>query len=271
MSRFLGITREAVFSPGRVSDDSAILHAVARRLDALGHEVTVVSGEADPWPDPTGMAAVFVMCQGSSALDRLRRWQQQGIRIINSPTAILNCQRHRTVAVLAGSDIPFPESRMLATSAIRELPPWVARDGAWIKRGDVHATEPDDVVFAADAGAAAEVFERFGQRGIATVLVQRHVPGTVLKFYAVRQRFFHCVRPPGMDISAAVLQRITALAEQAARRLELEIFGGDCIFGRGGELVLIDLNEWPSYAACRAEAADEIAGYLLARETATQT
>jgi len=269
MSRFIGITREHVFSPGRVDDDSAILHAVAGCLRERGHEVLVISGDDEQWPDAAATCAVFAMCQGPRALARLQRWHAQRVRIVNTPEAILNCQRHRTVAALSDSEIPFPDSVLLPTAAAPQLPVWVEHSGAWIKRGDVHATQADDVIFVRDAAAASDALRALRQRDIASALVQRHVPGMVLKFYGVRRRFFRCLPSDGVQLGETVLERVGALGERAAQVLELEVFGGDCILTAGGELVLIDLNDWPSYAACRAAAAEEIAGYLLARDTTT--
>jgi hypothetical protein len=136
----------------------------------------------------------------------------------------------------------------------------------------VHATEADDVVAVHDAAALHAALQRFRQRGIHRAVVQRHVPGTVVKFYAVRGHFFHCVPPAvGAKVLADVQQRIDALGRDAARALNLEVYGGDCVCAVNGELTLIDLNDWPSYAPCRVEAAKEIAAYLLASNTATDT
>jgi hypothetical protein len=271
MTAFLGITREAVFSPGRIDDDSAILHLVAAHLRRQGHDVRVVAADDAQWPEVGGNAVVFAMCQGPRALERLRGWQARGIRIVNRPDAILDCQRHRTIAAFARAGIAFPESVVVDTTSWSRLPPWVV-DGVWIKRGDVHATEPDDVVFVDGSGGAAggvaDTLRRFGERSIERVVVQRHVPGEVVKFYAVRDRFFHCVRRPGSaHLPAALRQQIDALGRAAARALNVEVYGGDCIVGANGELRLIDLNDWPSYAPCRSEAAEEIAAYLVAGRT----
>jgi hypothetical protein len=270
MRHFLGITREHVFSPGRVHDDGAILDMVADRLRHLGHCVSVCNGDDDAWPDPTADAVVFAMCQGPQALARLEQWLERGLRIINSPRAIRNCQRDRTLAALAGTGIAFPETVLLETNANgQRLPAWMADGGGWIKRADVHATEPDDVVRVADARAAERALHRLRDRGIARAVVQRHVAGVVLKFYAVRGRFFHCVPPAGADpLPAHVLRSIDALGQQAADRIGVEVYGGDCVRGVNGTLHLIDLNDWPSYASCRAEAASNIAAYLQAQEVA---
>ena len=268
MSRFLGITRERVFSPGRVDDDGAILHMVADRLRTAGHEVSVFDADEPRWPQPVAGTVVFAMCQGERALAHLQQWQARGLRIVNTPDGIRNCQRHRTVAAFAGSPIAFPET-VLVDSGERLTVPWIADGGAWIKRGDVHATEPDDVVFVDGAATAQQALGRFRARGIARVVVQRHIPGTVVKFYAVRGRFFACASGPGVvPLADDVLQRIDALGGRAAEILGVEVYGGDCVRDLSGKLHLIDLNDWPSFASCRAAAAGHIAAYVQAQDVA---
>ena len=48
----------------------------------------------------------------------------------------------------------------------------------------------------------------------------------------------------------------------AAKTIGLEIYGGDCIVTADGEIFIIDLNDFPSFSAIRAEAAKEIATYI---------
>lgn len=267
MSTYLGVRRERVFSPGRFfDDDGAILDAVAHCLRQRGNDVVLCSADAEEWPEPAPGTVVFAMCQGGRALARLQQWQARGVRIINHPEGILNCQRHRTVAAFARAGIPFPDTVLLGVGDAHVLPDWITRDGAWLKRGDVHATEPDDVIHVDSLAAAATGLERMRARGIKQAVIQRHVDGTVLKFYAVRERFFFCVPPKDAAVPPGVLRRIAALGERAARILEVEIYGGDCVFGVNGEIRLIDLNDWPSYASCRVEAAKHIAAHLDASE-----
>ncbi len=270
MSTLFGITRERVFSPGKVDDDSAILETAAQFLRQRGHTVTVFRADEAEWPDVAGVSLVFTMAQGSAALARLQAWEAHGVRIVNSTEGIFNCQRQRTIAGLAEAQVAFPPSVLVPTQHQAELPEWAA-GGAWVKRGDVHATEAGDVVRVDDRAAAREVLQGFHHRGIPTALVQRHVPGTVLKFYGVRQRFFHCVPPPDRPLPPAdLLDDIRALGERAARALGVEIYGGDCVCETTGALWLIDLNDWPSYASCRAEGGRAIAAYLHAREAAIE-
>ncbi|MBX3028392.1 hypothetical protein KF840_26160 [bacterium] len=258
MIDFLGIARERVYSPGKVADDRAILDAVAERLRG---RVAVVSAD-DPLPTATPPTVVFAMCQGPAALATLRAWEAAGVRVINSVAGIENAHRRRMLAAFARHRVPHPESRMLDTGDAAALPAWIDA-GAWLKRGDVHATDPDDVVHVADRAAAAAALAAFARRGIATACVQRHVAGAVIKFYAVAGgRFFAWYGPEGLRLDRGTVARLRALADAGAASLALEVFGGDCVFDGDGNLWLIDLNDWPSYGRCRFGAAEAIAAHV---------
>lgn len=260
MIAFLGIARERVYSPGKVADDRAILEAVADRLRAR-HRVAVVGGD-DPLPDVAPPTVVFAMCQGPAALAALRRWEAAGVRVINAVAGIENAHRRRMLAAFARHRVPHPESVVLDSDGAAALPAWVDA-GAWLKRGDVHATEAADVVRVADRAAARAALAGFAARGIATACLQRHVAGDVLKFYAVRGgAFFAWYGGADVRLDADAEARLRALAEAGAASLELEVFGGDCVRDGNGRLWLIDLNDWPSYGRCRFGAAEAIASYV---------
>jgi hypothetical protein len=259
--RFLGILREPVYSPGKVDDDRAILESVAAEL-AARHDVRVLNA-ADALAEHPGADVVFTMAQGPTALARLRQWQARGVRIINTPTAIEKCHRHRMMAAFARAQVRQPPTALVRTHAPAALPEWIA-DGVWVKRGDFHATQPDDVVYAEGAGRVSVALTDLDRRGIRTAIVQRHVPGTVIKFYAVRDRYFTWLgsEQDGSELPLATVEAVRALAEHGAAALGLEVFGGDCVLSPTGEPLLIDLNDWPSYGPCRLEAAHAIAQYV---------
>jgi hypothetical protein len=257
---FLGVARERVYSPGKVEDDRAILDAVAARLAAT-HRVAVVSAD-DPLPAVAPPTVVFAMCQGPAALATLRRWEAAGVRVINSAAGIENAHRRRMLAAFARDRVPHPQSLVLATTDGGPMPDWVDA-GAWVKRGDVHATEADDVVRVADRAAARAALAAFARRGIASACLQRHVAGDVIKFYAVRGgAFFAWYGGAQVRLQPPAEVALRALAETGATSLELEVFGGDAVRDGEGGLWLIDLNDWPSYGPCRFGAADAIASYV---------
>ena len=56
----------------------------------------------------------------------------------------------------------------------------------------------------------------------------------------------------------------------AATNVPLGVPGGDCVRDLSGKLHLIDLNDWPSFASCRAAAASHIAAYVQAQDVARE-
>jgi len=261
---FLGIAREPVYSPGKVGDDRAILDEVAARLRRRGHQVRVV----DPTDAPSSVdlgTIVFAMCQGPRALAALEQWSRAGVRIVNTPQAIADCHRLPTLEAFARRGIRHPESLIVATDGSAELPDWLEK-GAWLKRSDVHAVEANDVVRLEDNSAAARWLASFATRGIGTAVLQRHVEGDVIKFYAVRGGFFAAFPGEGARELAPDDERaMRELAARGADALGLEVFGGDVVRERSGVFTLIDLNDWPSYGRCRARGADAISSYLDAQ------
>jgi glutathione synthase/RimK-type ligase-like ATP-grasp enzyme len=47
-------------------------------------------------------------------------------------------------------------------------------------------------------------------------------------------------------------------AEQLAKAVGLQVYGGDCIVREDGSYCVIDFNDWPSFSRCRDEAATAI-------------
>jgi len=264
MSEFIGVTRERRYSPGKVRADRAILDEVALRL-AARHRVRVVDpDECRPGDAGTG-CVVFAMCESPEALAIMGQWEESGARLVNSPAAILGCRRHRTVGALQHSGVSQPPSVVVTTGSDPDLPSWADAD-VWVKRGEMHAMHAGDVRRVRGGAAIRAQLRRLRRRGIATALIQRHVPGRVIKFYAVGADFFACF-PSGQTAdacTAAEAAAIRAVAERGAAAVGLEVFGGDAVRGADGKWLLIDLNDWPSYAPCRRAAADAIAAYLSA-------
>src|SRR6266516_4103828 len=115
----------------------------------------------------------------------------------------------------------------------------------------------------------AAALRAFTARGIPWVALQEHVPGPIVKFYGVTDGWFF--RWYGSDAGFAGERprvhesRLKALAFEAAALLGLEVFGGDVAFPEPDRPVLIDINDWPSFAPFRDEAARAIADYITGR------
>jgi glutathione synthase/RimK-type ligase-like ATP-grasp enzyme len=270
-ARCWAISRELAHSPGRESDDALILRRTAERLEAAGFAVTIRSPEDVAADGSEPPPFVFLMCERMPILDRLAAWEKRGVVMINSIEGVRNTYRDRTIAVFRRSRISFPASAIVETAAPAALFP--SETGYWVKRADVHSTQPGDVTRAPDAESVLAALARLAERGLSAAVVQEHVPGDLIKFYGVGRGdaderdwfewFYHREqRLAGHRFEPAELER---LARAAAAALGLEIFGGDAIATAEGRLVLIDLNAWPSFALFREEASHRIAAHLAAR------
>jgi hypothetical protein len=279
--RCWGIFRERTHSPGRESDDAEILRLTAKMLEARGFEASVKSPEEITDSGEPPPPAIFAMCERIPILRRLQDWQTAGVRIVNAPLAILNTYRERTLLRWEAARIAFPASRVVPTHRPppSDLGPRLRQYPIWVKRADVHYMEPGDVVRASSADAVEEALVGLARRGISQAVLQAHVEGDLLKFYGIRavrqggtgspgpwfQHFHH--RDQRIQGYAFDPRALAGHARHAAAVLGLEVFGGDAIVTRGSDLVLIDLNAWPSFALFRDEASSEIAAYLEDRFT----
>jgi hypothetical protein len=174
------------------------------------------------------------------------------------------------VELFARNRVSAPVSWVVATDANKPRP----ADCAWVKRYDFHATQTDDVIYAASEVGWREALSRFAERNIPFVIAQEHVAGDLVKFYGVRngvgtkdaswfQWFYH--RDKGMMGHSFDPARLSKAGLDAAAALGLEVFGGDAVIKANGEPMIIDLNAWPSYALYRDRAAEAIADCLTER------
>ncbi|MBI3270752.1 MAG: NTP transferase domain-containing protein [Planctomycetes bacterium] len=257
---YLAVLREEVFSPGKVEDDARILRAVAARLVAAGDRVSFLRGEE--LPDAACPAdEVLAMCQGERALTILSKWEAAGVRLVNTPSSIRNCYRDRMTPLLSAAGVPFPESRLVPTRDLAAAADAMGFEGGlWVKRGDVHATHPEDVTRAAGPEGLAALAERLAARGISRVALQRSAPGRTVKFYALADASFFRYYPPDADAEG-----LRAAAQSAAAALGVDVFGGDAQVAEDGRALIIDLNDWPTFSRCREDAADAIARYVLTK------
>jgi hypothetical protein len=263
-----GIFREQTHSPGRESDDAEILRLTAKHLEAAGFQASLKTPDelmslTEPPP-----RSVFLMCEGAAVLRRLEQWERSGTRHVNTPLAVLNTYREQMVRRFQEASVPFISSRVVSTAdaTASAAPP------VWVKRADVHNTRDGDVVFAVTADAVAAALAGLDERGIRRAIIQPHLDGDLIKFYGIgpvggsesEPRWFRWFYHKGQAVTghAFDVKQLSQLIHRAAGSLGLEIYGGDVIARAGGELVLLDLNAWPSFALYRDEAAPVIAEHL---------
>jgi len=266
-----GIFRESTHSPGRESDDTEILRLTGKHLEAKGFQVELKTADEVGEIDVERPRFVFLMCERVEVLRRLRELEVSGVPHVNSLRAVHNTYRDRMIAVLDEANVPFIPSRVVGTA---EHPDAGALP-VWVKRGDVHNTQEGDVVFATTPAAVHAALRGLAARGIPHAVLQPHIDGDLIKFYGIGagggphreppwfRWFYHKdQRLSGHPMDARQLAR---LVRRAAAALGLEVYGGDAIATAAGELVLLDVNAWPSFALYRDEASAGTAAYLALR------
>jgi len=266
-----GIFREREHSPGRESDDGEILKLTGKHLEARGFQVTFRTAEevlATPDERPLG---VFLMCERLDILEHLRALELRGVPHVNGPLAVLNTYRERMIAHFTEANVPFIDSRIVST----EAPADSAVLPVWVKRGDVHNTKDGDVTLATTHEAVSEALAALAARGIPRAVFQPHVEGDLVKFYGVGTGTGPAGGPPWFRWFYHREQRLAGHAfdqaqlgrtvRRAALALGLDVYGGDAIVTPASEIVLLDVNAWPSFALYRDEASAAIASYLAQR------
>ncbi len=178
------------------------------------------------------------------------------------------------LSLLTQASLPFPPSQIIHVE--RFLEKWEAKKlqqnlydaswefGFWVKWGDVHAIQRADVSFVRNAKELRRLLHDFRSRGITEAIFQKHIEGTVVKFYALaREPLLDWFPTQGELQHELPSDHLAALANQATSILGLDVCGGDCILTREGEIYLSDLNDWPSFSTCQPRAAEAIARYIL--------
>ncbi|MDE6526516.1 MAG: hypothetical protein K2L75_04605 [Muribaculaceae bacterium] len=272
--KIAGVMRAGAYSPNHIGNDAAIFNAVAEQLRKRGCEVNIYSEDQFIAGD-VEEHIIINMCREQQSIKLLQQRESAGDIVVNSGYGIENCTRERMTRILLGSGIPYPDSIIVNTNEnVREALAAAGITSCWIKRGDFHAMHKEDVSYVRHPEEAQEVLHEYFLRGIRRAVINRHLEGDLVKFYGVADTpFFFWFYPFDQGHSkygheainghsrglAFDKKELQAMCHRAAEALDVKIYGGDCIVGADGSVQIIDFNDWPSFAPCRAEAAPYIA------------
>lgn len=272
--------RAGAYSPNHIGNDAAIFNAAAEQLRKRGYDIDIYS-EEQFCQSEIPERIILNMCRTHPAVKKLQTLEQDGKLVINSGFGIENCTRERMTRLLLGHEIPYPQSLMVNTN--ESVMPALKKAGiskCWIKRGDYHAMHKEDVSYCRHPEEAQEVLQEYFYRGIRRAVINRHLPGDLIKFYGVASTpFFYWFYPfdsghskygheainghsRGLPFEETELRKICS---DAAEILGVDIYGGDCIVGEDGSIDIIDFNDWPSFAPCRDKAAPHIAKAVISK------
>lgn len=277
--KVLGIYREEKYSNRAIEADRAIMDSVLSEIKGMvGDEVIVSSLQPEQGIErlfKEQFDLIFTMAQSDEVLNALDAIAEKGTLVVNSSTAIRNCYRQKLSSLLEDEVFSYPKFSTLVF-AQSEHHIFDSAKGYWLKRGDFHALTDDDVVFAKDHVEILNLIQQFKQRGVDSVILQENCEGELFKFYGVCDQFFNIRyigktttdrynNPHGNPLIEFDRNRLEKLAHMAARVLNLDYYGGDCIISPTGQIHFIDFNDWPSFRTCRNEVAPIMARYALTK------
>ena len=263
----LAVARGTQHAATHVTNDALMFGLVCTGLRDAGYDVTLLPEDRlEDFSRGNELPRRIVsMAQQPANVAALKRLEEHGSAVVNSTAAVMNCFRTNLVERLRGTTIPFAYSRISSVDRL-DFEELSATLGSpfWVKRGDIHAAHPNDVVLVRDEDQCRDVAEDFRARGISQLVVQSHLDGPVIKFYAVKgRRFFHVQDFDSGEPLDTFPDGLQETAESVAEVLGLAIFGGDAVLTAEG-FALIDINAWPSFGSVREQAAPHMVREILA-------
>lgn len=272
--RMMGVCRGNQFSPNCVTSDQNIMNAVAQHLRSLGADVDLCDEQALVWGEVKQADVYFSMARSAEALQVLEKIQQNGVMVVNPSVGVKRCVRSEMTRLLLENGVSYPNSWIVT---IPDVMPDDVTFPCWLKRGDGCAQQKEDTCYVQNLDEAYQCLEQFWKRGVTSVVINEHLQGDLIKFYGVRDTdFFYWIYPHNTRRSKFGLEAIngtpkglkfdTAMmrneANNAAKVLDTPIYGGDCIVRENGDIIIIDFNDWPSFAPCVEEAAINICKHI---------
>lgn len=275
--RILAISRSLEYSPNNVDRDAAILEAVISRLETSGCEVHRCTEEQFATMPITDCDRYDLVIHMVRRMKTLQRLQQLHVRVVNRPQAVQTVAKSRELTLMllqqVGVVVPAwwsydPEEDALfqCEPELQQLLP------GWVKAMREGGALPDDVTWVnTPLEADARILELAAQH-VPDIVVNRHEEGDLLKVYVIGERLW-TFYPQVLNYSKfgkaeqhnSPLSRIRYdfdelqnVVRRVSCALGLEIFGLDAIIRPDGTIVIIDVNDWPTFSACRDEAADAI-------------
>lgn len=269
--KIAAIARNPENSPNMSDKDMQLFHKIAEELKACGHTVEILEEKDDI---SAKYDAVFHMSRTAATLEKLATCEAKGIYVTNPVKGVKNCSRREFIAILDANNIAQPRHTYINTTTENnkklKFPGWLKKSKGWSRNAC-------DVQFAASAAEYEKALARLAATGCDEAIYCEHISGDIVKFYGVRSEEFFRYHYPDPEKTKFGLEKINGTpqrhtfapeklretAMRAAKAIGINIFGGDCIITADGEIYIIDINDFPSFAAYRDEAAKNIATSII--------
>lgn len=263
------ILRAGIFSPNHIANDAAILHAVVAELRRRGCQVNVYS-EDEFCNSVINEDVILAMCRGVRTVEKIQHLEDEGRLVVNSGYGIENCIRMIMMRLLSQAAVPIPEFVVVETDVdIRKQLINAGFGPCWVKKGNAPVHHLEDIARCRHAEEAQELLHEFFFRHITKAVVSKDVEGEKIRCYGVASSgWFHAFIPfRSEDASAfpdAMKEKVKEICMKAAKVLNVDVFGCDIVLNKEGECLLVNFDDWPSFAPIRKDAARAIAKAVLA-------
>ncbi len=261
----LGIMRDKKFSPNHIENDAKIMQMTAHELKNFGFDVKVLY-ENNFVKNNEEYCAYFSMARNNNSLHKLRKIQNNGAVVINTPLGVFNSFREAQTPILQKHNISIPKSIVIDTDNFdSELLSNFSGKKVWLKREN-HSLHREDVTPIYSKQECESTIREFKRRGIKQAILQEHKAGTEVKFYGVSESdFFFWYYVNGVPHHKFSEEKLIDTSKKTSELLNLDIYGGDAIISPEGEISIIDFNDWPSFAPVREQAGKHIANLIHSR------
>jgi len=263
--KVVGVYREKYFSNHAIEADKKILDTLLNGLDSRYFNVVArIAPDSENIPD--GYDLYLTMAQGLPVLNRMEEIERKGAMVINSAIAIRNCFRSKMSYLFKLYGIKAPEEYNVSLVHEDVEPAVDFENGYWVKRGDYHSVEDADVVFVSSLHDYRIARDYLKNKGVKSLVLQRHIEGDIYKFYGVSDNFFtprfmgstsrdRTKLNDAKTVSNVDMDALRRNAFKTASLFGLDFYGGDFIVTSSGDFFLVDLNDWPSFRTCCLEVA----------------
>ena len=277
------VSRSHVFSPNSVQRDEAIFKAVLRELKEQGEDFCCISEDeliADPSilleADSYGSPKVISMGRDVRTLRILERSEAMGFMVYNEPSALLADNRIQIDAVM--DELGLGMKSLGTTTDVEKIEKEIGYP-LWIKTAETSTKNIDDVRFINNKETLQKALSEFDSKSGNEWILCEHIVGDLIKFYGVEGTDFffwmyptqksdfskygkekHNGKPRGYGFSE---ENLKESLDEAAEALGMYIYGGDAVVRPDGSIVVVDFNDFPSFASCCRTAAEAIVTRVL--------
>lgn len=280
--RALLVRRATPYSPNNVERDAAILAAVGSCLEQSGWGIETVDECALTQMPLEQLNSYTLVLHMARRFDSLHRLSQLSIPVINRPNGVTTLSQSREMTLetlqLAGVNVPrWWAYDAEADDMFQCEPELQALLPGWLKVMRTDGVRPDDVQWMDHPLAVDTRIIELQAECVPDIVLTSHVQGDLLKVYCVatdsdvslwttypQERAYskfgtaeqHNAPLAYHSFEQADLQRV---ALRIAQAFGIRVFGFDAIVTPAHQLVVIDVNDWPSFGICRNQAAQAIA------------